>query len=170
MSFAEVDYRHGIDLVTISKGKKPEVEFLEYTPQHKLVILPENDEELTPKGLKKLIKEKLSDRDEEGQLNEDSVYLVLKIFQEKVSNDEIKELEALVATKNAVLCRIQKILPLSGISTLTGECRIKSVDDILERDPLDTLKETFLVKHSKEMTENQERMLKELLENIKEEI
>ena len=165
MSFAEVDYKHGVDVVTISEDRKPKVEFLEYTPQHKLCILPEEDEELTPKKLQKLINEKLSDRIE-GKLDDDFLYLVLKVKLEKVSNDDIKELEALISTKNAVLCKIQKIIPALDLNTISGNQQIHSIDDILNRDPLDTLKESYAVRHNREMTEHQEQILKQLLGSI----
>lgn len=166
MSFAEIDYRHGVDMVTISNTQKPKVEFLEYTPQHKLCILPEGDEELTPKKLQKLIREKLPDRTDD-KLDDNFVYLVLKVKLEKVSNDDIKELEAIISKKNAVLCKIQKIIPTLDLSTIADNHHIQSIDDILNRDPLDTLKETFAVKHNAEMTEHQEMILKQLLEHIK---
>ena len=168
MSFAEIDYRHGVDLVTLSDEGKPQVEFLEYTPQHKLRILPEGDEELTPKKLQKLINAELPDRTD-GQLDDDFVYVVLKVKLEKVSNDDIKALETLVGTKNAVLCKIQKIISTLDLFTISGSQQIHSIDDILNRDPLDTLKETFTVKHNAEMSEHQEQMLKELVKSIKEE-
>lgn len=166
MSFAEIDYHHGVDLVTIEGKRKPKVEFLEYQPQHKLRILPEGDEELTPKKLQKLIKSELADRGEDGKPGEDFVYLVLKVKLEKVSNDDIKELEALIDTKNAVLCKIQKIIPALDLSTITGGQQIQSVDDILNRDPLDTLQEAFVLKHNLEMTEHQQQMLQAILTEI----
>ena len=166
MSFAEIDYRHGVDMVTISNTQKPKVEFIEYTPQHKLCILPEGDKELTPKKLQKLIREKLPDRTDD-KLDDNFVYLVLKVKLEKVSNDDIKELEAIISKKNAVLCKIQKIIPTLDLSTIVDNHHIQSIDDILNRDPLDTLKETFAVKHNAEMTEHQEMILKQLLEHIK---
>ena len=170
MSFAEIDYKHGVDLVTISAGRKPSVEFLEYEPQHKLRIFPDDNQELSPKKLMKLIKEKLPSRDEDGELDDNFEYLLLRVKQEKVNNDEIKELESLVQTKNVVLCKIQKILPAFEYQRGDDERIIESVDDILERDPLETLKETFIVMHSREMSESQEEMLKSLLNAIKEEL
>ncbi len=169
MSFAEIDYHHGVDIVTIEGGRKPKAEFLEYEPQHKLRVLPKGDEELTPKKLQKLIQSDLADRSEDGKLSENFVYLVLKVKLEKVSNDDIKELEALIGTKDAVLCKIQKIIPMLDLSTITGHQQIQSIDDILNRDPLETLRETFAVKHGSEMTEHQQQILQTLLEDINKE-
>lgn len=169
MSFAEVDYKHGVDVITIDeKAKTPAVRFLEYIPQHRLRILPEGDEELTPKQVLKLVNDELQDRKEDG-LDDDFVYLLLKVKFDKVNkenNDAIKELEKCVETKNAVLCRIQKTVQALDLTTVSGTRKISSIDDILNRDPLDTLKEAFAISN-KEMNERQEQMLKEILAAIK---
>ena len=165
MSFAEKDYHHGVDMVTIENGTKPQIEFLEYEPQHKLMFLPEAEEELTSKKLEKRINAELQNKTED-KLDDNLVYLVLKVTLEKVNNDAIKELEALIGTKNAVLCKIQKIIPELDITTISGSQHLQSIDDILNRDPLDTLKETFVVKNGKEMTDHQEKMLTDLLNSL----
>lgn len=165
MSFAEKDYHHGVDMVTIENGTKPQIEFLEYEPQHKLMFLPEAEEELTSKKLEKRINAELQNKTED-KLDDNFVYLVLKVTLEKVNNDAIKELEALIGTKNAVLCKIQKIIPELDITTISGSQHLQSIDDILNRDPLDTLKETFVVKNGKDMTDHQEKMLTDLLNSL----
>ena len=168
MSFAEKDYTHGIDLITISKGMELSVKRLVYQPQHKLVILPEDDVELTPKKLKNLIDEKLKKR-ANGARDEHFDYVTLKVKLEKISNDDIKALEDKVNEKNAVLCKIQKIIPQMDIQTISGNHSLKSIEDILNRDPIDTLREAFIIKHNVEMNEQQEAMLSELISGIKNE-
>lgn len=168
MSFAEKDYHHGIDLVTFEKGSAhPKVEFLEYHPQHKLMFLPSDDSELSAKQLKKLINSELQER-KDGKLDDNYAYLVLKVKLEKVSNDDIKELEALILTKNVVLCKIQQIIPALQIATISGTQHLQSIDDILNRDPLDTLKEAFEVKYEMPMSQHQEQMLKDLIHSTTE--
>ncbi len=168
MSFAEKDYTHGIDVVTLHEGIKPKVQHLVYQPQHKLVVLPEKDEELTPKKLKKLINDHLKER-VDGKLGEDFDYVTLKVKLEKISNDEIKALEDLVNAKNAVLCRIQKIIPQLDIKTFGGKQSLKSIDDIINRNPMDTLREAFYIKHNLNMNEQQETMLSDIISAIKNE-
>ena len=187
MSFAEKDYMHGIDLITISseekkgdvekkengtdeegtencknKSKDIKVDFLEYKPQHSLRILPENEEELTIKKWQKLIHSELSERIN-GELSDHFDYVMLKVKQEKLSNDDIKELENLVNEKDAVLCKIQRIIPQLDLSTIQGSQQITSIEDIVNRPPLDTLKEAFAIKHNAPMNERQEKMLSDLL-------
>ena len=187
MSFAEKDYMHGIDLITISseekkgddeikenrtneaetgncknKSKDIKVDFLEYKPQHSLRILPENEEELTLKKWQKLINSELSER-MNGELSNHFDYVMLKVKQEKLSNEDIKELENLVNEKDAVLCKIQRIVPQLDLSTIQGSQQITSIEDIVNRPPLDTLKEAFAIKHNAPMNERQEKMLSDLL-------
>jgi exonuclease SbcD len=131
-------------------------------------ILPEDDEELTVNRLKKLIDKELSERTD-GVLDEHFDYVVLKVKLDKVNNDTIKELENHVNAKNAVLCKIQKIIPQLEVTTLMDGKKLASIDDILNRNPMDTLKEAFAIKHNMEMNEQQEAMLEELLNGIKNE-
>ena len=165
MSFAEKDYRHGVDLLTISGGKQIGLEFLEYHPQHSLRILPETDTPMTPKKLQKLINRQLTDRHGD-KLSENFEYVVLRVMLDKVSADDIRELESLVATKDAVLCKIQKIMPQLDITTINDSQRIASIDDILNRDPVDTLREAFAIKHGTEMSSKQEEMIKEIMNEL----
>ena len=167
MSFAEKDYVHGVDLIRLEEGKLS-VEQKVYTPQHKLRVLPEDDEGLTLKKLEKLIHQELKERTED-KLDDSFDYVVLKVRLDKVNNDDIKELENLVNSKNAVLCKIQKIVPLLDLSTIGEGQKLSSIDDILNRNPMDTLKEAFAIKHKMEMSDQQESLLQELLDGIKNE-
>lgn len=168
MSFVEKDYRHGVDLVTIDEAGKIAVEQLVYEPQHKLVILPEEDEELTLSKLKKLINASLDERVED-KLNDDYVYLALKVKIERMRSDDIRELEELIAKKNAVLCKIQRITPQLNITTLSGNEKLSSIDDVVNRDPMETLKEAFFVMNKTEMNEQQTKMVQEVVDSIKNE-
>lgn len=161
MSFAEFDYRHGVDLVTLD-GKP---QFIEYTPQHKLRVLPADDSEVTPAKLKKIIRDELRDR-ESDQLSDSFDYVLLKVKLDKVNNDVIKELEDLVNAKDAISCKIQKVIPAIDLSTISGSTTITSIDDILNRDPLDTLREAYAIHHNTELSEHQTTMLRDLLNEI----
>ena len=162
MSFAEKDYRHGVDLLTIGQDRQPEVEFVEYRPQHPLRVLPEGDEALPPKKLQKLIVKQLADR-QGDKPSEAFEYVELRVLLDKPAPEAIRELESLMATKDAVLCKTQKVIPKLDITTITDSRRIGSIDDILNRDPLDTLREAFAIRHGSKMSEEQEEMIKEVI-------
>lgn len=168
MSFAEKDYTHGVDLVLLEEGKLS-VEQRIYAPQHKLRVLPEDDAELTPNKLAKLIQQELKERTED-RLDDSFDYVVLKVKQDKVNNDDIKKLEDLVNSKNAVLCKIQKILSQLDVPTMGEGKKLASIDDILNRNPMETLKEAFAIKHGdNKISEQQEALLQDLLDGIKNE-
>ena len=168
MSFAEKDYTHGVDLVTLAAGHAPQVEQLVYTPQHRLRVLPESDDDLTVNQLTKLIKAELHDR-VGTELGDDCDYVCLRVHRTRVNNDDAKTLADLVASMNAVPCKIDIINKQVDVSTIRGERCLTSIDDILNRDPLETLREAFVAKHKREMSEHQASLLREAIDNIKNE-
>lgn len=169
MSFAEKDYTHGVDLLTLTVGCHPKVEQLVYKPQRSLVVLPEDDVPQTAAQLRKLINKTLEDQLGDS-LTENAPYVAIKVAQDKISNDEVRQLELLVATKNAILCKIQKSMPLSLDGNAEERPELKSVDDILNRDPMDTLRDAFrIMNNGQEMNERQVAMLSELIKNIQHE-
>lgn len=167
MSFAEMDYTHGVDLITTDDRGEFNVEQIVYVPQHKLRVLPEGDEVLKPAQLKKLINEKLRDKGADEKLTESFDYVVLKVNLDKVNNDLVKELEQLVNAKDAVLCKIQKVIQAMNLTTIMGDKSLVSIDDIINRDPLEALKETYVVKHEVEMNERQSSLLRDLINSVK---
>ena len=167
MSFSEVEYKHGVDMITFGEEGKREVEFIEYEPQHKLVILPKDEEGVSVDELKKLIKKELRNRGEDGKLSETYDYVLLKVRMDKVNNDAIREMEDLFNTKDAVLCKTQKVIESMDLSTIRGNQQLTSIDDILNRDPMDTLVEAFAIKHNAEMSEQQKQMLREIINSCK---
>lgn len=165
MSFAEKDYTHGVDLIELKEGHRPKVQQLVYTPQRRLHVLPEDDSELTISKMKKLINTALPERTGDTP-DEHAEYVALKIMLDTVSSDEIKALIDLVNSKNAILCKTQKIMPQIDLQTISGNEQITSVDDILNRDPMDVLNESFIIRHEKEMNPRQHDLLRQLLNNI----
>jgi exonuclease SbcD len=115
--------------------------------------------------MRKVIEKELPTR-KDGKLDDDFEYVMLKVKINKVNNDEIKELEAVFNEKNAILCRIQKVIPTIDITTIAGSRPVTSIDDILKRNPLEALKETFFAKYACEMSPEQEQMLGEMLKSI----
>lgn len=166
MSFAERDYHHGVDLVTIGHDAKLQVDFLEYTPQHRLVTIPQDQNALPLKELKKEIKHTLQDRTD-GQLDDESVYLEIKLESSAVKPEERSEIEQLVAKKNAVLCRIEQVLPDCAVASVEGERQFTSVDDVLERDPMEAISECFVAMKGHELSEEQKRLVTDIINKVK---
>ena len=57
-------------------------------------------------------------------------------------------------------------MPGIDISTISDNQKITSVDDILARDPMDTLREAYQLEYQEEMSDLQTKMLQELLQGI----
>ena len=168
MSFAEKDYTHGVDLVTLIAGHRPMVEQLLYTPQHRLRVLPEDGADLTVNQLTRLINNELQERTND-KLDDHFDYVWLKVRRKRVNNDDAKMLMDLVNSKNAVLCKTESIVEAVDPSASVGQRTLTSVNDILNRDPLEALQEAFVAKHNAEMNERQKSLLTEVINNIKNE-
>lgn len=166
MSFAEKDYSHGVDLITFGDDGSISTEQIVYTPTHKLRVIPDNDELLTPAALIKIIRRELPDREEGDKYSENADYVLLKVKLDKDDADEIRELESAVALKNAVLCKIQKLIPKAHIHVISGNDNVASVDDVINRDPLQTLMETFLIKKSHPLNDTQIQLLRNMISEI----
>lgn len=171
MSFAEKDYTHGVDLITLDSTGRPKVEQLVYTPQRRLVVLPEDETPLTPAKMQKLIETELSDLPEGQDLKPDETapYVVLKVKAENFKKEQTKKLEDLVKTKNAILCKVQKIVEDFNVATVAGDQQLGSIDDILSRDPMAALGECFTAKHNTPLNERQEALLRNMLLGMKDE-
>lgn len=167
MSFAEKDYTHGVDLVSID-DKGIEVEQLVYTPQHRLRIIEADSKDLTLKRIEKLIDQELTDR-KDNRLDDEFEYLALKLRLDRIKGDDINSIEELIRKKNVVLCKIQRIIPELELTSIEGGHEITSIDDILDRDPLETIAEAFAIKHDRELSERQHNMLREIIDQIQQE-
>ena len=105
----------------------------------------------------------MKERKEDGELSDDFEYLLMRVSLDKVDNDVISDLEEAVKNKDVVLCKIEKVMPALNVANITDSARFESIDDIINRDPMEALKETFAVINKCEMSEHQEEMLKKLI-------
>lgn len=162
MSFAEKDYKHGVDVIELTQGNKPQHHFEEYIPQHKLVTIPKDGKALPIKELKKELKELpdlIGDKPDEN-----SVYLEILLQKDKSGSEDRAEIEALVNQKNAVICTWKVVHEDVDISTIIDDANLQSIDDVLNRNPMDALKEAFMLENkNKEMNDRQLSMLEEVI-------
>ena len=57
-------------------------------------------------------------------------------------------------------------MPGIDISTISDNQKITSIDDILARDPMDTLREAYSLEYEEQMSDLQTQMLQELMQGI----
>ena len=168
MSFAEKSYTHGVDLVEIGPDGLRDVKQLRYTPQHPLTVIPDDDEpaDLTINRLCRLIDERLPPLTAESA-DENAVYVALRVTHGKISADDIAVAEKHIAERNAILCKIQKIMPPPDIDTECESINPATIDDILNLDPVEVLAKAFALKHGTPLSERQREMLSEITANAK---
>lgn len=168
MSFAEKSYAHGVDLVEIGPEGLRGVRQLRYTPQHPLALIPDEDEptDLTINRLCKIIDERLPPLTSQSP-DENAVYVALCVTHGKISADDIATAERHVAQRNAILCKIQKLMPPVDIDTEAGSVNPVSIDDIINLDPVEVLAKAFALKHGTPLSQRQRDMLTEIADNAK---
>ena len=162
MSFAERNYQHGVDLVTLTPGSRPKVDFLEYHPQHPLVTLP-------PEGaanMKELLKliQQLPDRTGDAP-SDNACYLELKLESTQVKADDRTDIDRALEDKDAIICRLHRVLPQLQVEAMAASDSFSSLDDVLRRDPIEALKECFEVINKVPVNEHQQQLLTEVIKN-----
>ncbi len=163
MSFAERNYHHGVDLVTLSAGSRPKVEFLEYHPQHPLVSLPAEGA-AKMRELLKLIGQ-LPDREADA-LSDHACYLELKFESAAVKADDRATIERALDGKDAIISRLMQVLPQLQVEAMAASDTFASLDDVLNRDPMEALKECFEVINGATLNEHQQQLLAEVVKNV----
>lgn len=163
MSFAEKAYTHGVDLVSITGEGLLEVRQLRYIPLHPLAVIPEEDEpsDLTVGRLCRMIDERLPPLSGDTP-DMNAVYVALRVTHGKIGADDITLLEERLKTRNAVLCKIQKIMPAVEMETDSGNVSLTTVDDILNLDPMTVLSKAFALRHGAPLSERQREMLEKI--------
>lgn len=168
MSFAEKAYTHGVDLVSVTGDGLQEVRQLRYIPRHPLAVIPEEDEpsDLTVGRLCRMIDERLPPlAGDTPDMN--AVYVALRVTHGKIGADDITLLEERLKTRNAVLCKIQKIMPAVEMETDSGNVSLTTVDDILNLDPMTVLSKAFVLRHGAPLSEHQRELLNKITKEAK---
>lgn len=164
MSFAEKNYSHGVDLIMLDEDGVFSRSQIEYIPEHRLVDIPEKkeDEDFTFASLRKEIRDRLKPKD--GDMPGPAcAYVRLHIKKEKIADDRRRELENMVESLDAVLCAVDEVSENAVSSVVEGLGELRKIDDILERNPLDSLREAFLLRHDKELSPRQVEIVSRLL-------
>lgn len=162
MSFAEKDYTHGVERIIIDEDGNFTNDQIVFEPRHKLVDIPASGDSfgMSFSTLKRVIEEELPEREGKG-LSGNHSYVRLFIDREKINSDHRRELEALVAERDAVLCTVEETQENAAL-TVTGNTKLRKVEDILERSVAECLEEAFTLIHNKELNERQKEIISQL--------
>ena len=125
MSFAEQNYSHGVNLVTIEEGKDTLLERLEYAPLRKLLSIPQDetgDYDQVMRELKKLP----SGNRKEGA--DDWPYLEIRVKVTHVDPNMVGSIMHLLEEKRCRLCRILRVRQNGDAPEPSAQ--ISSVEDL----------------------------------------
>ncbi|MDE7468139.1 MAG: exonuclease subunit SbcD [Muribaculaceae bacterium] len=164
MSFAEINYHHSVDLIEILAAHEPVVTHLEYTPQHRLKIL--SNAGLTRAKFKKLICTELPARGADGNLSSEFIYVALELNVDEITPDERRELETLVTERDAVLCAVRAVKNVDSLTSFSDERPAVTLDEIINRPAIDTLREAFISRHNEEPDDDILAMLDEIVKSV----
>ena len=148
MSFAERHYRHGAVYYEIENGQlKGEGEFLSYQLQHPLLSLPER-----PRPLAEVIEllNELPDSDgDDGE--DDAPYLEVNVLLTEADPSVQKRVTDITDKKKVRLCRVPVAYQSTG--DMDDDVEMESIDDLLTRNPIDFVKQSYKNKYGFEMSD-----------------
>lgn len=147
MSFAERHYRHGAVYYDIEDGQlKGDSEFLSYPLQHPLLSLPER-----PCPLAEVIEllNDLPDAEEGGE--DDAPYLEVNVLLTEADPSVQKRVTDITDKKKVRLCRVP--VAYQSVSDTDDEVDMESIDDLLTRNPIDFVKQSYKNKYGFEMND-----------------
>lgn len=152
MSFAEKNNRHGIDLLT-TDGDSYDVEFIEYTPQRKLIEIPE--EGTVP--IEDVI-ETINDLPPLDQENPQTMsYINVRMAREEMDMTARKKIEDALSSRHVIFAKLQSVdsnLAQNIQGGRDGETGIR-YDNLYKRDPMEALTIGFIRENGVEMSDRQ---------------
>ncbi|HPB03431.1 MAG TPA: exonuclease subunit SbcD [Bacteroidaceae bacterium] len=152
MSFAEKNNRHGIDLLTTDRDSY-DVEFIEYTPQRKLIEIPE--EGTVP--IEDVI-EAINDLPPLDQENPQTMsYINVRMAREEMDMTARKKIEDALSSRHVIFAKLQSVdsNPAQNIQGgRDGETGIR-YENLYKRDPMEALTIGFIRENGVEMSDRQ---------------
>ena len=153
MSFAEKDYKQGVNLIEIKNDKLEKIDRIEFEPPVKLISLP-----IEPKPLSEVLAEIANLPD--GEITSDSPYLELKVLITEPEPSMRNQIEEALEGKSVRLTSAvpYKIKHDKEAKTITYE-ELKTIN------PMEMAEDVFLHKYGNGMPD----VMKSLLQNVIEE-
>ncbi|MCM1028545.1 MAG: exonuclease subunit SbcD [Pseudoflavonifractor sp.] len=167
MSIAERDYEHGIDTLEVEPGGSVATGRITFKPPHRLVVVPGDDSVMTLDKICKTLRKELKEGSADGLVTEAADYVVVRLNTDKGASDEDRaRLEKAMEGKDAILLAVKAMSPALNITSLSGDTRIMTTDDIVNRDPREALLEAFEVQNGGAPDERQACFIDEIVEEV----
>lgn len=154
MSFAEKNYKQGINLLRLNNGKLEDIERVEFTPPVKLQSLPKE-----PKSLSEVLGE--LELLPDGEITPQSPYLEIKVSITEPEPSMRHQVEEALAGKAVRLTRIVAIA-----SRRERENRIMTYEELQAVNPLEMAQEIFRSRYDNEMPEEMAKLLQSVIREV----
>lgn len=162
MSFGERGYRHGADLWTLREGRLDEPpRFIPYQPLRPLLSL--SAEPLPLDAVQAKIAALPDRADESGA---DYPYLEVKVLLDAPDPTLGKRLSEALELKAVLLCRAVPYYQMMGE---VGDEALESMEDLLEKDPLDVIRVSYRNRHHCEMRDELVALARQAIEAARKE-
>ncbi|WP_308777234.1 exonuclease SbcCD subunit D [uncultured Bacteroides sp.] len=161
MSFTERSYRHGVVYYEIEDGELNGVsEFISYPLQHPLLSLPDK-----PAPLENVL-DILSGLPD-GQNDASAPYLEVNVLLDTPVAGINKQIEDVLLHKHVRLCRtvISYRVPVTG----SDDVELESVEDLLNLNPVEVIRKSYLNKYKCEMRPELEALAMQAVEAARKE-
>ncbi|MDD3724643.1 MAG: exonuclease SbcCD subunit D C-terminal domain-containing protein, partial [Bacteroidales bacterium] len=158
MSFAEKNYKHGV--VLVNYDKEVEIEFIPYPSPIELISIPDRPQELEE------VLEAINTLPE-GKVDETTSFLEIKVLITEVNPEMRISIENALKNKKIKLCRIESIHPKRDNNS---EGKEPLSQDLRSIEPMEMALSYYKKLYDNEMPEDLEKMLRDLVIKIKEEI
>lgn len=152
MSFSEINYKQGINLIEIKDGRLEKIERIDFEPPVKLISLPKQ-----PKPLSEVLEEIANLPD--GRIETDSPYLELKVLLTEPEPSMRNQIEEALRNKavrltNAVPYRVRR----------EKESRTITYEELKTINPMEMAEDVFLNRYGNDMPDNMKTLLQRVIE------
>lgn len=154
MSFAEKNYKQGVNLIEINGDKLEKIERIEFTPPIKLLSLPKE-----PRPLSEVLAEIAILPD--GDINTDSPYLELKVLMTEPEPSMRNQIEEALKGKSV---RLTSAIPYKVKHD--KETRTISYEELKTMNPMEMAENVFLSRYGDEMSDNMKSLLQSVIEEV----
>ena len=154
MSFAEKNYKQGINLIEIEKDELKQISRIDFEPPVKLISLPK-----TPKPLDEVLSE--ISQLPNGEVHSDSPYLELKVLITEPEPSMRNQIEEALKGKSV---RLTSAVPYN--LKHNKESKAITYEELRTINPMEMAEDVFLSRFGNEMPDS----MKSLLQNVIEEV
>lgn len=154
MSFAEKNYKQGINLIEIEKDELKQISRIDFEPPVKLISLPK-----TPKPLDEVLSE--ISQLPNGEVHSDSPYLELKVLITEPEPSMRNQIEEALKGKSV---RLTSAVPYK--LKHNKESKAITYEELRTINPMEMAEDVFLSRFGNEMPDS----MKSLLQNVIEEV